>query len=443
MEKQIYSWLIIIYLYITKSSVADQCTIRDDGHCFYTVNCDDPARISINRPCDTDPYITLIINKSPVHNVTANVFNTSFDKYVRILSTEDNNWNNVQDFAFSNFKNVMYIDLSESHIKSIGRAFIGLGQLDSLNLSRNDLEIIDPGVFKFTEDKSRLYLLDLSYNLLTYLQEDFFENLYNLRKLYLQGNKLTFLGDQYSNHLKNLDYLNLCCSNLSTLDISLKSLTNLTEIDLSNNNLEKVDLFDLKSLEAIDLSHNNIEEVMFDEFKEFANLREINFGYNKLKNIFASDDNLVTKVSKPLVKVQFDHNNISHIDRGFFTFFSHISLLDLSHNILIEFEPDTFKHVKVLQVLNVPNCRVTISKEILSTLENTYIFDSTKNDDDCRKGSYNVNNEIKYTEKFMRNKILNLEEPIPKYQVTNGFLNSVLLDKIRFYLSGFVNKIYT
>lgn len=361
-------------------TVAIFCTIRNDENCFYTVNCDNPTRINIVPYCkDTDPYITLIINQSPLHNVTANLFTTKFDAYVRILTAVGNHWHSVQNYAFSNFKNVLYVDLSDNQIKSIDKAFFGLEQLDSLNLSRNHLEVIQPEVFILTENKTRLALLDLSYNLLTNLPDDFFVNMYNLRKLYLQGNYLTVLGDQHSANLKNLNYLNLCCSNFTALNITLKYFTNLKELDLSYNQFQNISFLEADSLETITLSHNIFEEVLFDDFEQFSYLEELDLSYNKLKKLSSSTRPQNADGTKPMIKLYLNNNNINHIDETFFINFNYIQLLNLSYNAISEIPKGTFKHVKILRVLSISNNGLKLTNETFLGLGNTKMIDISQN----------------------------------------------------------------
>ncbi|KAJ8718097.1 hypothetical protein PYW07_006027 [Mythimna separata] len=379
MDRGIY--LCCVIAFVIKTTVANFCTIRNDDNCFYTVDCDDPSRINIVPYCNyTDPYITLIINESPVHNVTANLFNTKFDAYVRILTAVGNGWYVVQNNAFSNFKNVLYMDLSDNHIKELDNAFFGLDQLDSLNLSRNFLEELKAEVFLLSELKTKLSMLDLSYNLLTYLPDDFFVYMYNVKKLYLQGNHLTTLGDQNSANLKNLYYLNLCCSNYTRLNITLEYFTNLKELDLSFNKLKNIENYEVKSLKNIILSHNIFNEVVFDEFEQFPNLQELDLSYNKVKKLHSSTNPQNANGTKPMIKLYLNNNNINKLDETFFINFGYIQLLNLSSNGLKNIANGTFKHVKILKVLNLSNTGLNIiNNETFLGLENTKIIDISQN----------------------------------------------------------------
>ncbi|XP_022828808.1 tsukushin-like [Spodoptera litura] len=372
MNKTLFSCILVTFTHTLQQSHA-ACTVRSDGPCFYTLACSAPATFRPAFDCnDIDPYITLHIKQSSGHNITANHFISEFDSFVRILSAIGNNWHYLQNNAFSNFKNVLYMDLSENHIKMLGAAFRGLEQMDSLNLSRNHIETIKPGVLQVSHNRSRLYMLDLSYNLLMHLSGEAFVNMNNLRSLYLQGNKLKTLGDHFFVKLKHLNYLNLCCSNMGTLRMTFKYLPSLKELNLSYNRLKKIDLSKVMSLETIDLSHNDFEEMYFEDFKGLPIIK-VDLSFNKLKELNVEDSVVGSNASRPLVKLYLHNNNIEYIDESFFNIFSYIAILNLSYNNIVEFKADTFRYVNVLKILIVSNNRrLRLADDISKELPHTF-----------------------------------------------------------------------
>lgn len=241
----------------------------------------------------TELYITVIVNNSTTNNITSNICDGTIHPWVRILKATDNTWNRIYSYAFSNFSNIMYIDLSGNHINNIGMAFKGLEVLDSLNLSRNQIEAIDSETFTISKNKTKLHLLDLSHNLLSHLSNNVFENLWNLRMLYLQGNRISMIQDECYKYLKNLIYLNLCCNNLTNYNSEMKYLPYLVELNLSFNNLEQLHenaLSGLVSLQELDLSHNKIETLPYNFLQQSTQLSKIDLSYNKIKNVSAFKD---------------------------------------------------------------------------------------------------------------------------------------------------------
>lgn len=200
----------------------------------------------------------------------------------------NNTWTTIFPFAFSNLKNILAIDLSGNHIKNINTAFKGLEALDSLNLSRNDIAEINPDTFTTSVNETRLHLLDLSYNSLSFMHKNLFIRLYNLRMLYLQGNKISILGDDFFEHMTKLVYVNLCCNNLTALNVRMENMTFLTDLDVSYNNIAHLDnntLVGLVALKTIDLSHNKIVVLPPHFLKNSTFLLSVNLKHNKIKNI--------------------------------------------------------------------------------------------------------------------------------------------------------------
>ena len=84
-----------------------------------------------------------------------------------------------------------YMDLSHNGIKRIAKGafdFEGLGNLDSLDLYDNALEVIEAGTFEGLDHVGVLYLYN---NALKVIEAGAFEGLGNLGYLYLWGNELT------------------------------------------------------------------------------------------------------------------------------------------------------------------------------------------------------------------------------------------------------------
>ncbi|XP_019623575.1 PREDICTED: leucine-rich repeat-containing protein 15-like [Branchiostoma belcheri] len=84
--------------------------------------------------------------------------------------------------------------------------FTGLGNLEELGLSHNDISDIQAGTFNST---SQLRTLHLSNNKLTVLRTDMFTGLGNLVRLYLHSNNINDIQDHTFNPTPQLKFLNL------------------------------------------------------------------------------------------------------------------------------------------------------------------------------------------------------------------------------------------
>ncbi|KAF5293047.1 hypothetical protein FQR65_LT11039 [Abscondita terminalis] len=132
-------------------------------------------------------------------------------------------------FPFSNLKQ---LDLSRNDIKKIETGVFGrLQEMNTLILSRNKLEYINPHTFKGGYEKSSYFplrslkRLDLEYNELHTLDADTFEHIDELEEVNLSHNPLRVLDAQTVQALTSLVYL-------KTLNLAYTQLQNLPEFFL-------------------------------------------------------------------------------------------------------------------------------------------------------------------------------------------------------------------
>lgn len=104
------------------------------------------------------------------------------------------NVNRIDFDAFLEVKNLVYLDLSNCQVQEISMdAFYGLEKVKRIDLSKNNLETIPPGLFTIQE-QTELREIILNENKLTKLPLDFFKNLkspntqHQILNLRLDGN---------------------------------------------------------------------------------------------------------------------------------------------------------------------------------------------------------------------------------------------------------------
>lgn len=116
-------------------------------------------------------------------------------------------------------------------------AFSNLKQLVYLDLSSNVIDSLDKRTFS---ELVNLETLDLSSMRVKSLDENIFSNLKNLRQLDLESNELKFLNPRLFFGLENLYELNLSRNKLSHFDLRiLDNLSGLENINLSRNLINK------------------------------------------------------------------------------------------------------------------------------------------------------------------------------------------------------------
>lgn len=111
----------------------------------------------------------------------------------------------MQIRLFANSIAISYVDFSYNKIKEIDSStFIGLRNLEVLNLSRNEITSLDENLFR---DTVNLTTLDLSHSKLTFLEGHIFNNLFEMKYLNLSHNYLEYLPASNWNQLTALQLL--------------------------------------------------------------------------------------------------------------------------------------------------------------------------------------------------------------------------------------------
>ncbi|XP_076366000.1 FLII actin remodeling protein isoform X2 [Tachypleus tridentatus] len=180
------------------------------------------------------------------------------------------------------------LDFSHNQLRDVPQDLDMASSLLVLNLSHNHIESIPSQLFVNLTD---LQYLDLSNNKLETLPPQM-RRLVNLQSLILNHNPLGH------NQLRQLPALvsltTLCLRNtqrsLSNTPTSLESLVNLSDVDLSQNDLPRVPdvLYTLVNLKRLNLSDNSISEVSSAAGDAWKNLEILNLSRNRLSLLPAS-----------------------------------------------------------------------------------------------------------------------------------------------------------
>ncbi|XP_015604382.1 protein flightless-1 [Cephus cinctus] len=173
------------------------------------------------------------------------------------------------------------LDLSHNNLKEVPEGFERARSLLNLNLSHNHIETIPNTLFIHLTD---LLFLDLSHNQLETLPPQT-RRLANLQSLNLNHNPLGHFQLRQLPSLMNLTTLLMRDTQRTPNNIpsSLESLTNLQELDLSQNALLRVPdaLYSLANLRRLNLSDNQITELS-TAIDSWQKLETLNLCRNKL-----------------------------------------------------------------------------------------------------------------------------------------------------------------
>ncbi|XP_051240480.1 vasorin [Dicentrarchus labrax] len=213
--------------------------------------------------------------------------------------------------------------------------FKGLGELEMLDLSQNELAEIPDGVFEML---SKLKNLDLSSNHITHISKNSFSGLVQLERLYLYSNRIQSIHSEAFGGLEMLLELKLQGNQLT----SLPSLhfPRLLLIDLSYNNIPALGPSDLQTpnLEALKVASLGLTSVDEDLIASLRNLHELDISTNHLTEVpqALKQDSL-----KGLIKLSLASNPLGELRVEDFQKLTGLQELDLS-SLKIQGFPQSF-----------------------------------------------------------------------------------------------------
>ncbi|XP_077242716.1 uncharacterized protein LOC143883257 [Tasmannia lanceolata] len=321
--------------------------------------------------------------------------------FLKRLTRLDLRYNNLHDQSLAsclgNLSSLQTLDLSWNNLTftsgAISTGLCGLKRLTYLRLRDNNLH--DQGLASCLGNLSSLQTLDLSWNNLTFTSGAISTGLCFLKRLTRLDLSYNNLQDQSLpsclGNLSSLQTLGLSGNNLTfTFGIStgLCGLKRLTQLDLSNNNLDDQSLAsclgNLSSLVWLDLSDNNLTFTSGAISTGICKLRNLNSlylmsnsiegihpcmeGMHNLRQLFLSDNRVTGKIPS------FIFNNLTKIESidlsnnqfmGVFSFstfanLSQLSRVDLSNNVQLEVETQHPHWVPTFQLLwlSLENCNL-------------------------------------------------------------------------------------
>lgn len=235
---------------------------------------------------------------------------------LRVLDLSDNLIEYIHDGTFTHLRNLELLSLAKNRIRTLQSfSLSGPVNLKELSLRSNKLSVLratDLDAVRFS-----LRELDLSSNILSTLTSNVFRgmgNLVNLNisennvelindsaffglsldKLLLNSNKLTQLWRSSFRGVQRIAYLDFSSNEISRIETGAFDSFNefIFVLDLTRNKLTKLQygmVRELKSLQVLRLAHNEIDEVVNTAMKDLTNLQELDIGKNKFTVIDAKD----------------------------------------------------------------------------------------------------------------------------------------------------------
>lgn len=319
----------------------------------------------------TSLYYTSVSCTAYIENVTSSLENTTRDFHVANLNRDELEYvlsglieNEINLPYLNNFiimksqieslnlsveslERILSLTLTDNHLETVPEVFLNLSNLQSLDLSRNEIRVLELEPFRTLRT---LEVLNLSANSLIKIDSGSFSGLSNLKCLDLSRNNLITIDDQALTPLTFLQYLNLSNNRLEVLDEAcFSSLIMLQQLDVSWNRLARVapGSLQLPSLSRLLLAGNP----QLGRSREGAVL--VGTG-RRLQTVDASRTGLKqvpAALTHSIRTLRLAGNSIRTVSCGDLDSYPLLQLLDFTSNDLESVEEDALGRLDYLSVL--------------------------------------------------------------------------------------------
>ena len=333
-------------------------------------------RLSMLPPtvCQNLPKLKVLkLDNNQLVNLTSDSFMGRCEQQLLMLYLQSNYLTHLPHDLFKSNSKLSYLNLKKNRLTLPVGVFDALGDLQTLDLSRNNIFILLANVFHSLD---RLHVLDLSSNDIFTLPVDVFHALGDLRTLNLSGNNIHILpgnvfhslGMLFSFYLSNNNILTLpvgvfdAPGHLQTLDLSGNDISTLPGsvfhstgglyiLDLSDNGISTLPagvFHSLGWLFNLDLSDNDISTLLVDLFYSLDKLNILNLSNNKISSL---PDGVFDSLHR-LIDLNLGSNGISTLPAGVFYSMDWLYILDLSANNISTLPVGVFQSFNKLYILD-------------------------------------------------------------------------------------------
>lgn len=248
---------------------------------------------------------------------------------LKVLLLDNNKLDSISD-SLSMLKKLIVLNLGSNSLTVLPAALSQLENLEILDLSNNDIK----SPISAIADLTKLKALNL--------RSALHKNIYEKETIAIPIDKLV-----------NLDKLNLTELNLSKLPTGIGQLKNLTDLDLT---------------------YNDIDDVEFEKISQLTKLTKLDMAYNELRYLPPSIGKL-----KALNSLNLHSNNLRNIPSEIGNLIK-LKKLDLFSNDSLHYLPISFSKLQNLVELDLGECGIKEVPEALYALRNIQKLDLSDND---------------------------------------------------------------
>ncbi|XP_035227337.1 protein toll-like isoform X2 [Stegodyphus dumicola] len=182
-----------------------------------------------------------------------------------------------------------------------GDGLKGLYLMESLSFVNNSIRRVDPDVFEGTKNA---FIFDVSYNLLTSLPPNLFDEWTNLRKVVLSHNQLLHVDQLFA--IAHPWFIYLDFNNLTDVDAILHpNMTSVITVLLASNPIEKISYtsfnFKVPAVRFLYLDHCKITEFNASYFEQLEKLATVDLSFNLIEIIPKQTVGFGTKLEIDLI----------------------------------------------------------------------------------------------------------------------------------------------
>ncbi|XP_062591435.1 toll-like receptor 4 [Saccostrea cucullata] len=237
---------------VVSINVSFQASFRQLLTTEFLINCNDTRAVG-NRLAEPND----ILARSPKLSLSLKRnFNISIylPRNLKSLYFHDNLYKfTLQDYVFKMAQKLTHLYMQNNIIYELNGPIIGFESVEYIDFSNNFCGYISPNFFRYFRNLS---YLNLSHNALGETLEmdengEIFQYLRMLTTLDLTRNRIVSLSDTIFRNLNKLKNLDVSYNSLNKFSIPINHMTNLSNLDLSNNQLTCLDADTRNALDSI------------------------------------------------------------------------------------------------------------------------------------------------------------------------------------------------
>nr|XP_012315822.1 nephrocan-like [Aotus nancymaae] len=287
---------------------------------------------------------------------------------LEVLILNDNSINVLHGSDFEGLMKLKILELKNNLISSLSPSMLSsLVSLQSLMLDGNDMEAIAgpqllPHLTHMSLENNKLHLISGSFftslqslqflsfsgNFLTKIPINLPKSLLSLK---MERNQLRMVRFRDMKHLENLSHLYLSENLLSSIN-GAQQLTNLTTLELSQNQLQMLPFRLPVKLQKLDCSNNLIQKVTAQDFQDLRDLKHL-FLDNNIVSLFEAG---ALQRCSQLSNLALERNLLLSIP---LRLPGTLARLDLKGNAIRDISEREVRDLKQLHVLNLRNNKIS------------------------------------------------------------------------------------